>query len=363
MTEPDTVPEPDAYGVAGSSAPRQASVSGRDTTPARPTGPSPSAALTGQAPIRVVRRPSQQTAALRQELDEKAAATDELREALDELRQVLDVDNHPPPTGAHRGRARLALVGVTVVAIATILTYLVLNRDGEAIVRSPEPSPSPPATAASTATASATPAGTVQPLPWPGGAVVAPPGLAASGPGVTTPGSVVQVALDDDGTHLDVVERLLLDAPTGDALVLAAPVLAVPALHEEGTAPVSDLQVQLDDVVTAATATDTGRWAVTPAAGSRYERATLRYRLGGAVVTVTPAPPGRALGVVTPLTAAVSQGRGHDVVVRTLDPRVIGVSCPGAAGTGTVCGTRTDGGWTAHLPGDAQPLVLLQVQR
>jgi hypothetical protein len=373
MTERDTAPEPDAYGAAGGPAPRQAPVAERTIGSAPLPSLGPRADLGGRSPIRVVRRPSQQTAALRQELDEKAAATDELREALDELRQVLDVDNPLPSPGGRRGRVRLALISVSLLAVTGVIAYLVVNRAGEAIVRSPGAAPVPGAAASSAPAPSGTgtsPTGApavaseVRPLAWPGGAVVVPPGLTTSGPGVSTPGSDVQAALDDDGTHVDVVERLLLDAPAGGPLALLTPSLSVPSLPGAGRIGVTDLQVQLDDqVATPSAGSDSGRWTVSPPAGHAYLRATLRYRLGNGVVTVTPAAPGRAFGLVTPLTAASSQAHGHEVVLRTLDPRVIGVSCPGAAGAGSICGTRLARGWSANLPSGAGAMILLQVQR
>jgi hypothetical protein len=88
----------------------------------------------------------------------------------------------------------------------------------------------------------------------------------------------------------------------------------------------------------------------------------LRYRLANGVVTITPAAPGRVFAVVTPLTAAISQARSAAVLVRALDPRVLGVSCPRAtSAAASVCGTKLATGWVATVPADSIPIVLFQV--
>jgi len=372
MAERDIVPEPDADGSAGDSAVP-------DTT-----GKSPFDMLSSYSdvptPIHVIRQPSQRTAALRQQLAEKAAATDELREALDQLRQVLDIDHPPQHPGTPGDRRRLALavtlVGVVLLVLGVVAFLLVdkglggTSADDAPAASNPaasHPAASNPAAAnpAASNDAATSPGVTgaqpsaveLSPLPWPGGAVLLPPGLVTTGPGVDTPGTDVQVALDDDGVHLDVFERLLLPAPAGDPLALVAP--SLPAI---GVTSVTDLQVQLDG--TAVPATGSGAsWTAAPAHGAGWTRAVLRYRLVGGVVTVTPAAPGRELGLVTPLTATISQAGGHAVVVRTLDRHVLGVSCPAVQGSGAVCGARGTTGWTATPPPSAPPVVLLQITR
>jgi hypothetical protein len=264
--------------------------------------------------------------------------TDELRGALDELRHVLDV-GRGRPDDAPGGRWHTLLLLGAPVAILLVAALLLLGRGPATIVRPP---------------AHATPPGaSVRPLPWPGGPVVDPPGLTTTGPGATDPGTDVQVAVDDDGRHLDVVERLLLERPATDALQLVAPTW--PAVARPA---VTDLQVVLDDRVAAVRTDGPGGWTVH---GAGWTRATLRYRLDAAVVTVAPAAPGRALGLVTPLTAAASRASGRPVVLRAPGPHVVGVSCPGALGTGAICGSRTAAGWSAAVPPTAAPVVLLQL--
>jgi hypothetical protein len=368
----DTAGRSDRSGLPADTLPRQASFD-----------QAPLGELTGQSPIRVVRRPGQQTAALRQQLAEKAAATDELREALDELRQVLDVENPPAAAAGGRRRSWLLLAGVVVVAVAALLIFTLRDPSSPQIVapvRSTGPSPaasgsagasanpsapSPTAPASgqassaqTSAPAAAGAAPSTRPLPWPGGAVLTPPGLTTTGPGASAPGTDAQVGVDTDGTHVDVFERLLLSAPSADPLVMARP--SLPAIGQE--IAVSDLQVELDGNAVAVSGNDTDGWTAKPPAGKPFTSAVLRYRLANGVVTITPAAPGRVFAVVTPLTAAISQARSAAVLVRALDPRVLGVSCPRAtSAAASVCGTKLATGWVATVPADSIPIVLFQV--
>jgi hypothetical protein len=182
--------------------------------------------------------------------------------------------------------------------------------------------------------------------------VLTPPGLSTSGPGVTVPGTDVQVALDPDGRHLDVFERVLLPAPTSDPLSLATVVHPDRGVDVQ----VSDLQVQLDDALVPAAADGPGSWRADAPAGSPYTRATLRYRLDGAVVAKQPAAPGRVIGYVTPLSGLVSAQSGKEVQVRAIGDDVLGVTCQSAVDS--VCGTRGKTGWTALVPTGARPIVV-----
>jgi hypothetical protein len=337
-----------------------------------PPAPRPvaSATLSEQTPLRVAHRRARRAADLRQQLDEKAAATDELREALHELRQVLDVDAAPPAMNRRSRRAWVITGTAGGLAMATLVGWLLSDGSSSRIVISRPTaapilsaphattsgaSPAPPAGFTPPARPAVTrPATSVRPLRWPGGSVLIPPGLTATGPGASVPGTDVQVAVDPDGRHLDVFERLLLDTPSIDPLSLAAPTR--PALDAE--VRVSDLQVQLDDTAVPAVADGPGSWQAIPLDGSSYTRVTLRYRLAGAILAVTPAPPGRALGLVAPLTGLVSAVPGHAVQVRAGGDGVLGVSCPTAA-RGSVCGTRSGDGWTATVPEQARPIVVL----
>jgi hypothetical protein len=376
MAERDSVPGADGGGPPEDTAGRtDRSGLPADTLPRQASFDQPQLGeLTDQSPIRVVRRPGQQTAALRQQLVEKAAATDELREALDELRQVLDVENPPAAAAGGRRRRWLLLAGGLVVAVAALLFFTWRDGSSPQIVA---PVPSAVATApasgqASSAQASSAQASSAQtsapaaaragpstrPLPWPGGAVLTPAGLTATGPGADAPGTDVQVSVDTDGTHVDVFERLMLSSPSGEPLEMASP--SLPAMGQQIS--VSDLQVELDGAPVAVAGDNGNGWTATPPAGKQFTKAVLRYRLSNGVVTITPAAPGRVFAVVTPLTAAISQAHSAGVLVRALDPRVLGVSCPRAAdAAGSVCGTKLAAGWQAALPANSIPIVLFQV--
>ena len=278
----------------------------------------------------------QQTASLRRKLDEKAAAADELIEALHELRQVLDVENLPLTMRRRPRRARRSiLLLVCALAVTTLTLSFFRDRDSNAT--------NPPS--ATQPTSAAQPTNEVH-----------PPGLTTTGPGVSVPGTDVQVAVDPDGRHLDVFERALLNVPDAEPLSLATAAATLPALHTG--VQVQDLQVQLDDYPIDIRTDGHGGWRADPPARTTYTRVTLRYRVSGGIALVTPAAPGRALGVITPLTGLISSDRGYDVQVRTTDATVLGVSCP-TTGRGAVCGTHTDKGWVATVPTDARPLVVL----
>src|SRR5512144_2322713 len=102
-----------------------------DTPPAPAADPAaaPGPALTAlsDSPLRLAHRRGRQAADLRQKLDEKAAATDELREALHELRQVLDVDNPPPHENPRHRGARLAALALVLVLAAALLMWLLFD--------------------------------------------------------------------------------------------------------------------------------------------------------------------------------------------------------------------------------------------
>ena len=188
-----------------------------------------------------------------------------------------------------------------------------------------------------------------------------PPDVATSGPGVTEPGSDVTVALDDDGKSLDVFERLVADRPAQGGLVLRLP--AVTTLSGElgqTRIEVLDLQVEVDGRVVATRGTDGGYLADVPAAAGPL-RATLRYRLAGALVRVTPSLPGRIFALVTPLAAENSVQARRPVLVRVSDRRVLGVTCPAGTGAAQLCGTRAGSTWQAALPAGAAPVTLLQL--
>jgi hypothetical protein len=197
-------------------------------------------------------------------------------------------------------------------------------------------------------------------MPWPGGAVLQPRGLAASGPGVTAPGLDLTAALDPDGRHVDVYERLVL-RPGGTALVLhGADLGRLPAALRVGRGSVSDLQVELDGRAVRPQGVGAS-WRVTSPDGASVTRAVLRYRLTGVFVRQPPAPPGRFTLVLRPLGADVALADRDPVVVRISDARIGPMTCP--TSRHPLCGSVTGRTHTATLPGDATGVVLAQVTR
>jgi len=333
MAERDVVPEPGAPDPAERLGDRTLPRPGASRH-ARSGGRSWPVPAGGRSPLRTVRRPAVRTTS-RRPPGARATPADELREALEQLRRVLELD--PPPD--RRRRAALLLAGALALAAAGVVALGLLVSGGSVPV-------------AATA-ARSRPAGPSRPDP-----AVLPPGFPASGPGIDVPGTRVRATVDRDGAGVDVVETLLLAAPGPGPLALT-----MPALAGLGPTEVTRLGVELDGTPVAVTVTtrDGVRgWTVTPD-GTGTRRAVLRYRISGALVRVAPAPAGRALALVTPLTAAVSQAAGRPVVVDVIDSRVRGVACPGVQEGGSVCGSRTETGWTASVPAGATPVVLLQI--
>jgi hypothetical protein len=338
-----------------------------------------------EAPVlRSTRLPAASTSALRSSLQDHEASAAELRDALDALRASLEgrpaatVPTAPPPSLRRRvpssrtavvaGAAVLALAGLTVAAVAA----------GTAIRRTPSasrpsasaaPATTPPAAATpspvpSSSTAapaspspSASPSLTTSPLPWPGGAVLRPRGLTTSGPGATAPGLEVTAALDPNGRHVDVYERLVLRPGVPGLVLHQAGLGRLPAwLRARGG--VSDLQVELDGRAVRTQAIGAS-WRAAPLDGGNVTRAVLRYRLTGVFLRQPPAPPGRFTLVLRPLAAGLVLADRDPVVVRISDARVGTVTCP--TSRHPLCGSVTGRTHAATLPGDATGVVLAQV--
>jgi len=204
--------------------------------------------------------------------------------------------------------------------------------------------PSPPASGPPVATA-----------PAPGGiALQLPPGLPRSGPGADVPGAEV-TAVVEQGGELVVYERLVVRPGTASVHLAQAIAQELPA-GLRGAGAVTGLQVAADGHAVTPTTDGTG-WRVVP--GAPFTQLVVRYRLARAFVRTPPAPPGRAILVLRPLTG-LEASRGQDpVVVRVNDRRVGQVYCPAApqplcdSGRGTL--------HVATVPAGARPVVLAQV--
>jgi hypothetical protein len=230
---------------------------------------------------------------------------------------------------------------------------------GEPAVAQPTPTrpvaePTAPPTGAVAAT----------PLPWPGGPVLDPPGLATTGPGVDAPGSDAVLAVDPDRRHVSVYERLRLPAGvTSLALKPAALPATAPGVRL-GTRPVPrDVQVQFGDTPVAVTATPGGSFVATVPGGGTATSAVLRYRLDRALYVLPGTPrPDRFSGVVGLLGAVPVLAAGHPVRFRLDQTGVQSITCPGApAATGPFCGTYDRTGARGEIRPGTPPVLLLLV--
>jgi hypothetical protein len=186
------------------------------------------------------------------------------------------------------------------------------------------------------------------------------PGGSAESSSPSSPGpagtsvAVVQVTVLADGSF-DVVEKIELAGPVEELglvdrdLSPAGPTLA-------GAEPLrTDVQVVVrgEDPVTVP---DVGpeRTVPLPAATTAVE---VRYHLEGATVRTVPGPPGRALGVVAPLTDVPGLVAGFELSgdpVRTL-------TCPALPASELFCGTDQGGTLAVAPQPAASALVLAQL--
>ncbi|MGZ4612975.1 MAG: hypothetical protein ACXV1K_07370 [Kineosporiaceae bacterium] len=375
----------------------------RDSTP---EAGSPGDPEVEDAPVlRSTRLPAASTAALQSSIADQAARTQELREALDQLRTTLEArpdgpprDPEPaprpptarPPTARRRNPRRL-VVALAAGALAVAVAVTVAVAHGSSVTRGAvEPSPSEPpesgaapgspggsgspaatgsgepgaaaspprpATPAPSAPGGSSAVLTTRPLPWPGGPVLEPPGLPVTGPGVDVPGLEVTAALDPDRRHVDVYERVLLRPGVTTLHLAPASLAALPRVLRGARPAVTELQVEIDGRAVPPLAGRTG-WQVTPG-GATIDRAVLRYRVMGALVRQTPAPPGRATLILTPLAGGTVTATQDPVVVRIDDQRVGAMYCPTARHP--TCASAAGRTHTATVPWDATAVVLAQV--
>jgi len=170
----------------------------------------------------------------------------------------------------------------------------------------------------------------------------------------------VTVALDPDGRHLDVFERVAFPEPVERLSLTAESVAELSeGFGRRIEVRVEDLQVQLGDVVVPVTTSGRRTYTAALPDGSRATSAILRYRLGAGLVRVPSSPPGRHYGVVTPLSAGASLEARLPVRMRITDRRVVSFTCPTASDS--LCGAREGVAWTATLPPASTPVALMQV--
>ncbi|HYY12685.1 MAG TPA: hypothetical protein VE781_17240, partial [Kineosporiaceae bacterium] len=90
-----------------------------------------------------------------------------------------------------------------------------------------------------------------------------------------------------------------------------------------------------------------------------HERLVVHYRLTGALVAASPAPPGRRTLVLRPVSGPVAAAAGDPVLVRLDDARVGAVYCPAAPSP--LCAVSAGAVHVATVPAGTPPLVLAQV--
>ena len=310
-------------------------------------------------------------------LADQDAAAAELRQELDLLRRQLD--ERPPPLPPARRRSRKPLLGVLVVggtigvlATAVLVPWSNLDLPGhdggnQTVTAQPgsaqpghaQPGKAQPGTAlpgrAVPGVGTATPLA-LAPNPAPAGS------LPVTGPGITTPGTMMVVQIGPAG-DLDVVEHALLGPRGLRQINLTLPSMASLGGEVATLNPtVRNLRVSINGTpVTATPNADGNGWTV-QAADQRARMVQLSYRITQAVVISKPSDAGRALAVSLPLLGQALRDQGLPLVVKVLGPQVGGVSCPGAPTAQMLCGMPTAGGWIATVPASASsPLLLLQL--
>jgi hypothetical protein len=304
------------------------------------------------------------SARIHESLDAHEAQAAELRRELDDVRRSLKSPDDEPTVGLHRRPRRrppIRVLVVLVVVIALAAAGLTLLARGRGAPASSTPAPRATAgTKATSAAAGGTPsAGSVTAgahLPaWPGLSVAEPPGLPATGPGASAPGSEITAAIDPDRRHVEVYERALLAPGTGTLTLRPAQPPAAARELVTGPPGVQDLHAEVDGRPATVTS-GPDSWTVTAPADAQATRVVLRYTLNGALVRRVPSPVGRYTLVLRPLTPSAGRGAGDAVVVRLRDPRVEEVYCLGAADQ--LCGATSDDLHTATVPRGAPAVVI-----
>jgi hypothetical protein len=186
-----------------------------------------------------------------------------------------------------------------------------------------------------------------------------PAPVATSGPGLTEPGIHVVAQAGADG-GLEVVERVRLPA-AATTLAIALPrasgsgvAAAVPTITgfqaEAGGQVVTDML--------AAPLPDGGDRLDLPAPSTDI---TMRYRLEGGAERSQPAPVGRALVLLPPVTAAEASLSGLPVVVEVVGGNIRNLVCPDLAVAEQLCGRQQGSLWTTPSIPLGRSVVVAQV--
>ncbi len=200
--------------------------------------------------------------------------------------------------------------------------------------------PGPSSTSSTSTGASASPGGTSASGSAP---------VATSGPGLSEPGIHVVAQAEADGA-LEVLEQVRLPKPASTLTV------RVPRASGSGVAAaaptISDFQAQAGgQVVSDTLATPmppAGDQLALPAPSTDI---TMRYRLEGGAERSQPAPVGRALVLLPPVTAAEPALAGLPVVVEVVGGNIRNLVCPDLDARDQLCGRQQGSLWsTAPIP-------------
>jgi hypothetical protein len=183
--------------------------------------------------------------------------------------------------------------------------------------------------------------------------------VAGSGPGLTEPGIHV-VAQPDAVGNLEVVERIKLSTPVV-GLSIATPRASGSGVT--GTNPtISGFQAQADGLLVTATPESPipagGDWLELPGPATDI---SMRYRLEGAVGRSHPAPVGRVLIVLPPITAADPKLGDPPVVVEVVGGSIHNLVCPDLAVTDQLCGRQDGPVWSTTAIPLSRSTVIAQV--
>ena len=234
-----------------------------------------------------------------------------------------------------------------LVAVALAVCAVVAARRPE-VVRVPEPS------GAATSAPAAAPAATTPDTAGPSAA-----SLATAGPGLTEPGIHVLAQTAADGS-LEVLERIKLSAPASGLSV------ALPQATGSGVAGANPSIAGFQAQANGGIVTDMPVSPLPPG-GDRLDfpgpatDISMRYRLEGGADRSQPAPVGRVLIVLPPITAADPQLGDPGVVVEVVGGNIRNLVCPKLPVSDQLCGRQNGPVWSTTTIPLSRSLVVAQV--
>lgn len=234
-----------------------------------------------------------------------------------------------------------------LVAVALAVCAVVAARRPE-VVRVPEPS------SAATSAPAAAPTATTPDTAGPSAA-----SLATAGPGLTEPGIHVLAQTAADGS-LEVLERIKLSAPVSGVSV------ALPQATGSGVAGATPSITGFQAQANGGIVTDMPVSALPPG-GDRLDfpgpatDISMRYRLEGGADRSQPAPVGRVLIVLPPITAADPQLGDLGVVVEVVGGNIRNLVCPKLPVSDQLCGRQNGPVWSTTTIPLSRSLVVAQL--